>query len=325
MNETNWLPGIVVLGGGLVLAALYLLASRKKAAAKPKDGTLEDLDQRAQSLIEQLRELNADRHHLSDAQFAAETARLESEAAAALRARDEHRKGGEKTKEKEAPAARAASGRAAPAGFFARHPELKGALWGGGVVSFVVALGLLLSQSTKERRDDETMTGKDPNEVAGTRGAGQGQQGQHPQQAEMDRMFQAALEEVKKNPENLEAAAEVAHTLIWRQSWDEAASITERSLSLDPFHVESRIHRAAIDASRGDVEGAIKQLEHLANTLPDAHEALLFIGMIAMQGGDNERALESFERFAADAPPAEQPPQLLDGIAMLRQQLGIKR
>ncbi len=50
----------------------------------------DDLERRAQSLIEQLKELVADKHNLAPEQFEAEKSRLEREAAAALRARDEY-------------------------------------------------------------------------------------------------------------------------------------------------------------------------------------------------------------------------------------------
>lgn len=319
MNQTNWLPGIIVLAGGLLLAVVYLFASRKQAA-KPRDGVLEELERRAQMLIEQLRELSADRHHLTDEQFAAEKARLELEAAAALRARDEHTATVAKkaAAAAERPAAAAAKAAAAPTGFFGRHPELKGALWGGGVVLFFVVMGLLLSQSTQERGENDSITGKDPSEAAGTRGMAQDGPA-----TDEEQMIRAAIDEVKKNPENVEAAAEVGHALIWRQRWDDAASLTERALATDPFHIETRIHRAALEASRGNPEGAIQKLQHLADTFPDAYEALLFIGMISMQGGDNARALESFERYAAETPASEQPPQLMDGIAILREKLGV--
>lgn len=326
MNKTDWLPGIRVLIGGLLVAALYLYTTWRKAppAAKEKrrreepgeadDGVLEDLDRRAQLLLEELKELTAERHHLSEERFAAEKARLETAAAAALRARDEHLRGVAKAKASSSPSpSPAARPSPSPQGFFATHPQLKGALWGGGVVIFIVALVLLLGQNEKARGDGDSITGKDPNAVAEDQRAG-----------EEEQFLRQALEALQAHPEDVKLAAEVGHELIWRRRPDEAAAVTERALSADPFHLENRIHQAALGAFRGDPQGALRKLQHLADTYPDGHEALLFLGSIYMQMGDSRHALESFERFAAQAPASEQPPGLQQGISMLRQQLGIQ-
>lgn len=325
-TPTHWLPGIIVLGGGLLLAVLYLLATRKKgapAAAKAAaptpatgaDEQLANLERRYQQRIEQLKELVADQHHLPAEQFQAEKTRLELEAAAALRERDEYLQGASKREAKKAESA--ASGKQpapapAPTGFFGRHPELKGAVWGGGVVAFFVVLGLLISQNSKPRGENESATGQvPPNE----RGNGS-------QVVEEDEQLKSMVAEVTAHPENVEAAAIVGHELLRRQQFDQANSITERALGVDPFHVENRIHHALLLAIRGDTGASMAQLQHLADTYPDAQEALLFLGSIAGQSGDLRRALDCFERFAAEAPPEDQPPQLAEGIARLRSQLG---
>ena len=75
-------------------------------------------------------------------------------------------------------------------------------------------------------------------------------------------------------------------------------------------------------AARGDVPGAEAELTELVNTWPDAQEGLLVLGAIAMRNNDKARALESFERFAAETPRNMQPPQLLQAIRELRQQQG---
>jgi regulator of sirC expression with transglutaminase-like and TPR domain len=89
---------------------------------------------------------------------------------------------------------------------------------------------------------------------------------------------------------------------------------------VDPFHVELRIHHAVVRAARGEVQWAMEELERLAR-YPDAYEALLFRGALAMQVGSSAVALESFERFVAEAPPETHPPQLLNAISLLRQKV----
>src|SRR4051812_36600049 len=95
MNTTNWTPGLIVLVVGAISAVIILLTTKKKSeseaevfAADQKD-ILADHDRKVQELIEELRELDQDQHHLPAEAFIAEKARLELEAAKALKARDE--------------------------------------------------------------------------------------------------------------------------------------------------------------------------------------------------------------------------------------------
>ncbi len=316
MSHTNWWPGIIVLAIGLLLGVGYLLFVRGRAQRRPPepDERLADLDRRAQLLIDQLKELNADQHHLDEQQFAAEKSRLELEAAAALRARDDSvrvERSGVESRRIEAAAA-------APAvqGWWARHPQLKGAAWGGGVVLFFAVLGLLLGQEQKPRGERGEITGRAPQTQPGADPS-------NPSSEPEDPGLKKALEQVKAQPDNIEAIAHLSHELIHRQQWDEANQLTERALGLNPFHIESRIHRAVLRAARGDEQGAVGALEHLTNDYPDAHEGLLFLGGLALQDQNPRRALEHFERYQAEAPASEHPTQLRQAIAMLRNQLGL--
>lgn len=306
MTPTDWTPGLLVLAAGLAVAIVYLLVTRGRtlAPAEPqgKEGRGEDLDRRAQLLIEQLKELEAERHAMTSERYAAEKSRLELEAAAALRARDE---------------AGTQAGRSAPVapeerGPLARHPQLRGALWGAGVVLFFGVLGYLLVSEQKPRDDGESATGRAPP------GSGRptGQNGG------VDAELAAAKERMKARPHDLDAASLVAHELIRRQGFQEASDVTERSLALDPFHVESRVHRLVLRAAQGEVEGAAIELERLVDLYPGAQEGLLFLGAIAMRSGDLSRALGYFERFSVEVPRDQLPPQLERAISQLRQQVG---
>lgn len=307
--ETSWVPGLVVLALALIAgAALLLLTRRRNARTQERDDQLADLELRAQLLIQQLKELEAERHHLPPAQYASERARLEALAAAAYRARDELQ---------QAPAGRPPAppppqaGRAAAAargGLLADHPQLKGALWGGGVVLFFVVLGLLLSREQRPRTEDGSITGRAPPSATVEQGH--------------EETFQQAYLAVRDDPASkLDASARVVHELIRRQEWDEASRLTERALGGDPFHVEHRVHRALLSARQRELKEAIAQLRQLSRLHPGAHEALLFVGALAMQQGDERLALDSFVEFAAVAPPEDQLPQLQDAIDDLRRRL----
>lgn len=320
-QSTNWVPGIIALAISLVCGIAYLLLQRGKNRAAPapeaqqRDGVLDDLERRAQSLIEQLKELVADKHNLSPEQFTAEKARLELEAAAALRARDEYLQ----QRKSSAPAGSSAptpgaSAAPAPTGFAARHPQLVGALWGAAIVFFFGALGYLLVSEQRPRDEGMEATGRVP--PGGETGSGQ--QGMSPE----DQELAEAQERIKANPNDLESTALVAHEMIRRQNPEEAERLTNKSLAMDPFHIESRVHRGVLRAIRGDVPGAQQELETLADTYPGAQEALLFLGFISIQSGNRVKALEYFERFAIEVPRHMQPPQLDAAIAQLRQEVG---
>ncbi len=310
MSGTNWLPGLLVLLLGVVAGVLFVLLSRKghKPAQAGTDPVLDDLEQRYQMLIGQLKELVADKHLLPQEQFDSERSRLEREAAAVLKAKDDHLRGVKHEAEKAA-ARQARQQKAAEAAaqtFLGRNPALKGALVGGGVVGFFALLFALLGQESK-LRTDEPMTGGPP---------------QKQEQPGRDEKLEALVDKLKRNSDDIEVLAEVAHELIRRQAFDDAESLVNQALGMDPHHVETRIHHAVILAVDGDGATALHQLEHLARTYAGAHEALLFAGVLSMQMGDKGRALRNFERFLSEAPPAEVPPGLREGIVKLRQEVG---
>lgn len=316
---TNWTPGIIALVIGLAISVVVLLLMmRKKSPAPAADARLAELKERAQLLIEQLRALEAERHQLGD-RYDAEKTRLEQAAAQAMKACATY----VSSKEGAAAAARSAApgsvttgvgvGAAAPKGFFGRHPELKGALWGMGIVGFIVVVGLVMSREQMVRTEGVGMTGATPpNDPV----PGQSQASADPMAA--DAQFKMYYERAQKNPGDTEASSLVGHELIRMQRFDEAEKLTRGALAADPFHLESRIHQAVLRATRGEFREALEDLGHLTRTYPDSHEALLFRGALAMQVGDSQLALASFERFLAESPPEEHPPQLASAIQMLR-------
>jgi tetratricopeptide (TPR) repeat protein len=310
VTHTDWVPGLLVLGLGLLTAFGVLLLGRRRSQAKRRPesrdevdrGEAEEADLRSARLLEQLRELEADRHQLSEVAYQAESARLQREAADALRARDEASSAVRKP--------RTARPLPESPGYFRRHPQLVGALWGGGAVVFFGALFLLLKQDAQPRTQGEGLTG--------TVGRGEATAPTPPAE---DPGFSAALARVRDDPSDLETSAHVVHELIRRQDYEEARLLTERSLGIDPFQSEARIHRAFLLAVGGDPQAASLQLQHLGALYPQASEALLFLGLLRMRTGDNRAAADAFERFLAEAPPDEQPPQMRAALVDLLQQL----
>jgi tetratricopeptide (TPR) repeat protein len=323
--QTNWTPGIIALVVSLLCGIGYLLLQRRKGGAPSspepqKDGVLDDLDRRAQSLIEQLKELVADKHTLSPEQFQAEKSRLELEAAAALRARDEYRQKRKPGTPGTAGTTQPAPGQTAPAptGFAAKNPQLVGALWGAGVVIFFGTLGYLLVSEQRTRDEGMEATGRIP---PGQSGMGQQQQ-QEPMPPQEDAQFTEAMERLRANPSDLEASGFVGHEMIRNRQLEDAERITKKALAVDPFHIESRVHLGVLHAIRGDASGAEQELVELADTYPGAQEALLFLGFINLQSGNRPKALQFFERFTVEVPRDQQPPGLDSAIAQLRKEVG---
>ena len=310
---TNWTPGLIVLAVGFVAAALFLLLNRSKGtpAQQPRDGAIEDLERRYQSLIEQLKELAAEKHTLPAERYQEERTRLELAAAAALRAKDEHlKKGGVKQPSRQAPASPGVL-----------SPQLTGALWGAGIVLFFGLLGYLLVSEQRTRDEGMEATGRLP---PGQSGMGQQQQQDPGQQTppQEDPQYTEALERLRANPSDLEASGFVGHEMIRSRQLDDAERITKKALAVDPFHIESRVHLGVLHAIRGDGTGAEQELLELADTYPGAQEALLFLGFINLQSGNRPKALEFFERFTVEVPRDQQPPGLDAAIAQLRQEVG---
>ncbi|MBF5041090.1 tetratricopeptide repeat protein [Aggregicoccus sp. 17bor-14] len=321
-QQTNWIPGLVVLGLVFVAASLYLLFTRRAggAAAPESAGAgpgLADLERRYQGLLEQLKELSTEQHHLPAEQYAQERSRLEHEAAAVLRERDAVARAPVAAARAQAPAPAAA----APGGFLADRPQLRGALWGAGIVLFFGALSYVLVSEQRERDEQGVMTGRTPPGAGPMQGQGAPGGSAAAGQSD-DAELTAARERLRENPGDLETSALVGHELIRREVYDEALRVTNRALAVDPFHVESRVHRGVLRAISGDGEGGEKELRELVDLYPDAQEALLFLGAIAQQRGQKADALAYFERFSVEVPRDQRPPQVAQAIARLRQQLG---
>jgi len=309
-NATHWLPGILAMAVALAAAAVYvaLVLSRSRPAGQAAEAGKKkaELEARYRTAIDQLRELKAEQHHLSKEAYESQRAELERKAAEALRAKEAHEGAPPAPGAVPAPAEKAAAG----TGLLARHPEWKGALWGGGVVAFFGLLGFLLFREGKPA---------EPQGEGGMRGPMQSQQGQGPQGGGGDELEQA-LEHVREHPEDVESASMVAHELIRRQEWEQASQITERALGADPFHVENRIHRAVLKSVRGDPAAAV-DLQHLADTYPGSQEALLFLASLTARS-DKARALDALERYVSVAPPEEQSVEIYQAMAQFRRELG---
>lgn len=296
MNQTNWVPGLIVLAIGAVAALAYLFSSRKLKADAPAPETLDDFDARYRSLLEQLKEHLANKHLVAAEIFEAEKTRLEQAAADVLRARAG--KASDVTKQQ----ARAEKLANAEPTFFSKHPAMMGGLVGGGVVAFFVVLGLQLSKETVEKPE---MPQRPP-----------------PMRAQQeDPKLEALAVRVQQAPDDIDAVSDLFLHLIRRQAFQEARPLVQRAMLLDPFNPKARVGQAVVRALEGDLRGSIDDLEHLTARYPEAYDGFMFAGMLSLEDNDEPRALKNLSQYVELAPASEQPPMMRVAVQQLREQV----
>ena len=312
-HETNWLPGVVVLGAGLVAAVIFAINSQRKVQPAPPPSSAADLEARYLALLNQLKEHAAAKHLMTAADWEKEQARLEQAAANTLR-----EKAGVKHEELKAEARAekkaAQAGGAQAQGFWAQNPSLKGALWGAAVVLFFVALGYGLSTQSSDRRDGQSITGIVPP-------GGMPAQQQQPEEPQIEPKLRSLIARAQANPDDIDVLADAASELVKRQMFDDAAPMIERGTLIDPYHVRMRICRAVLEAVEGESKPALDELIHLGATYDDAYDAHLYAGMLAMELKDLRLARDQFRLYVDSAPPSTQPPMILAAIAQIDQEL----
>ena len=309
-HVTDWTPGIIVLAAALAAAVLFVLSAKKGGAAPEKAKQApEDLDERYKALLAALKEHVANKHLMAEGEWLAEKTRLETAAAAVLR---EKAGAQHETVKAQARAEKLAAARAASPG----NAGLRGALIGGGVVGFFALLGFILTQQTTARVDGAGMTGTNPADMGG----------RPPMQAQADP--RAEIEKLRKqaeaSPEDVDVLADVGGQLIKLQAFNEAFPIVTRASGLDPYHVQTRIWRAVLDAVDGQAMSAIDDLEALGDKYEGAYKARLYAGLISLETDQPQRALKQLELYLVEAPEKEQPPFIRMSVQQLRAQLASK-
>lgn len=304
-GTTNWGPGLWVLGGALAVAIGYLLINKKALQARPLE-TVDDYQARYQALLAEIKEHTANKHLAPAAQWEAEHQRLQQAAAQVLRERDQ--KQHEATK---AEARAEVKAQTKADGLLASYPTLKGALIGGVLVAFFGYLALQLNQASGGRGEGMSATG----------GPGPAVMQQPNQPPPVDEKLERLVAQAKASPDDPDVLATAALALMRKQRFEEAVPLVYRSSLLDPFHVRTRVGRSVIVALEGDLPRALGELEALAAKYPEAYEARLFAGMMAMDQQDSARALVNFEAYLEQA-GSDAPPMMRAAVQQLRAQAG---
>ncbi len=281
MTWDVWGPPLVVVLTGLVAGFIVALRARPRDEAGAVSGlSIEDLLARKQSLVEQLRSLEADRSKMSAADFDERWKRTLDKAAATLRDLDAARLAPPPTAALDAAAPAAASQAAsaapgAPAGSGGALARRLG--WTVGVVAFFVLLGVTLTKSSGTRSEGGSMTG------------GGGMSAQSSELADAEARLAA-------DPTDVDAAVMLAHDAIRRGQLDAGMKYVDAGRKVAPRDPRIQSSLAALMISIGYLDRAESTLDQAQAADPQLATAWLWRGVLEMQRGNNDASKAAFEK-----------------------------
>ncbi len=284
MSDTNWLPGLAVLGAGALIGIVLLLRTRRSAPSQaPVDAVGTDLERQRDALYIQIRELDAGRSTMADDDFRAERTRLVVEAARTLRALS-----GELAPPPPPGAPRTPT-------WADRHPQVIGMLWGAGLVGFGGALWFGLQNDVKPKPESTGPMGggaAPPSEA----------QMDAAQQARMQALVEAAKQAYDAAPTDVALANRYAHVLLQAGEVMPAFDISKKVTVDHPDDPEARTHQAIVLMEIGDMDMASGLLDKVILTAPAFAEALGYRGAIAYNKGEYPEAASLWQRAKAADP-----------------------
>lgn len=309
-SDLSWGLGALSLGLGTgTWFAIKKLGGQ--AAEMEHEAAIDDLEEHALHLVAQLRDLEQQREHIEIAIYESQKREIEKKAAEALRQREQLLKRSAMTNS----APNETNKMTPTVGFLARNPQLKGALWGGGVVAVAATLWLSVNQA-QQPRADAAMT--QAPQMGGQ--SGEGAQGGMPNDAvhaqAQNPEIRVLRDKLSQTPNDVDAMVQLAHHLLRTSAIDEVQSLTKRALELDPKNGEAKVHAAVLRGAQGDGDGALADLTSVLKENPKLAEGWLFRGMLGMQSGLADITQESFKQFVAvapDGPQKERIKSFLDG------------
>lgn len=344
----TWGTSLIVLGVGLVAGAVAAWRLMKKGSmGADLEMQLNDLEEQLEHMVSQLKDIELQRARMAESFYVEQKAHYEAKAAELMRARDrvvdeleglqasgaldtikpmptrqtKKKTVAAKTSPNKVAAAKreAAPGDVAaeaPAGFFARNPQLAGALWGAGTVAVVAGLFFSVTAEQTARAPGGSITG---NTQPGQSSAPMAQrpagsdatpiaQAEPPEgqaQRPADPKIQEMMDRVEKDPNDVEAMNYLTGRLVMGGAMPEAERLNKRVLEIEPENVQGKTWAAMIESAKGDVAAAVSALEAIIKEHDDkAADAYFFRGMLAMQGGDQPTMKKYWSRFVEVAPPS---------------------
>jgi tetratricopeptide (TPR) repeat protein len=298
MDGTDWVPGFVVLGAGLVLGLLFALrsargtAGRSPLAARPENWDLDsrDLLARQEALLMELRELDAGHVKQSIQDLARRRYALELEAAEVLRDLDRAR--ASRAKEAKA-AAPVIAHQEVP---LARRPGLRGAVFGVGATTFAFLLFLLLKDHSAARAPGMSVEGgMDPAGATSSRSPSEGGSRDQPELVpgkELARREAAAI----ANPASLDAKLDLAQAYLFEDRVSESFRLSYEVLDREPNNPRALTYQAAARRAMGMPNRALDLLDRAVALDPLLVEAWVNRGLVAFEARKYRVAVASWER-----------------------------
>ena len=288
LSQIPFLLPLLVMATGLALG--FLLTLRMRRGTRPEGSAFADAQERAGHYISQLKDLENQVSRLDDAAYAAQKARYEGLAAAALREAAALRQ--DAPTAPEATSAPSAAGATTTPRGLRISPQLAGALWGGGIVAVVALLLMWVSGDATVRSQGMSATG------SGAAGTAAGDAEAQP----LDTETQALVRRLQQNPLDVAATAQLTQKMLGLMRFDDARALNARALQLDPENALALVHKAVLVAATGDAAAAAAELDRVMQDNPNLPEGWFFRGMLAMQQGQSQRLRESWEKYLAVAP-----------------------
>lgn len=304
MAEVDWSQAIWALSVGLILGAVLAAQARRSPGEAAEGDTgrtraearairIEDLRQRKNQLIQQIRDLEDTALAKGIAWAPTERASLEEEAARVLR--ELHHLEGTPTKSTKDSKKGGASTQAAPPG---PPSQWKGAVIGGAVVGFAALLVFTLQQNSGERTGNMSITGGLPPAVQklnapppGSGQPGESVQGVPPSmQPKQSQRVDAARADVAANPQSVEARVELGWALIEAEGWIDVFNNAAQLIELDAGNPDALTQQAVVRMKMGMSDAAEAMIDQALSRDPKHGRALAWKGSLRWQAGDADGA-----------------------------------
>ena len=283
---STWGPPLVVLLVGLVVGLGLALVARGQAAPGSVElrARREALLAKKDSLIEQIRLLEADRDRLPEAERAARREGLVLAASAVLAELEALEFKGAVEAQVEAQVAAQAEGASAAGPWTAAGPKkpagtpVKSGLKIGGAIAFLGVMALGLTEAAKPRGAGMSVTGGGGS--AATTGAA---------------AVQAAEAALALNPQDLAALNILTYEALLRRDFEAAMTHVEAARTVSPEHPDVLIHLAILRLSVGMYDVAAEALGRAIAAEPERGRGHLWLGLVRIYQDQRTDAVTELE------------------------------
>ncbi len=263
-SEVDWLPAIVALAAGLVVASVLLWRWRRGPQADATEPTLDDTPRQEllgerDSLLRRLREM--DRSDGDDA-IAAQRYELELRTAGVLRALDE------------LPEAEAGAEPAVAASAQTPGGAMSGFLWGAVSATAIAVVITFASRDATPRNEGGSVTG-------GLESAGD---------ASSRPVEGPEAAAVARNPDDLDARLDLARSHLERQDLMAVFEETQFVLERVPGHPRALSYQSLVRLAMGQGDLAVQMLEQAIAGEPDALEPYVHMALVQVKLGRETEA-----------------------------------